>query len=520
MAIGRHPVRIIQSGSLMRHFSSTQRPLCAVATLIVLVAACDNTAPRGPGSITVTSSAQVLEPSFFEYGVSIDSGTPRMVIVGDILSFTARGLAHGTHSVTTTALPTTCTGGQRRDVDLRGDDTAVVTISIQCARTTGDIGVSVSTTGSSLDPNGYYVIVDQAVAGILPSNGSTVIRYVPPGGHGVALANVQGNCTASPAQTITVGVGAMTNVVFTVTCAPTATLQFIASQSGSERDPDGVTVRLDGGAASRNPMSGSRSVTVTAGTHSYVIGDIAPNCSLGGPASGTVTLGQGETATITTTLTCAAAPIGTVGVVAADAAADTLSNASRNPAAAHDIRAVSARYDAGWIILVLRFARPPGSSYNSAPGLHGAIDLDTDEKVATGITPLINAFGGSASQGSDYSIDFFDTDSISAAIYSNLANEDLGRVRTKHEGDSVIVHIPLEKLGNDDGNMTVTMVLGTADRPTDIAPNSAVITARIPAGMIVDARSGSLRATTSADAPSASGRPRPRRPAGKWKMTR
>ena len=42
----------------------------------------------------------------------------------------------------------------------------------------------------------------------------------------------------------------------------------------------------------------------------------------------------------------------------------------------------------------------------------------------------------------------------------------------------------LAKLGGDDGRMTISAVLGTFDRPTDIAPNSGVILAR-PASALV-----------------------------------
>ena len=59
------------------------------------------------------------------------------------------------------------------------------------------------------------------------------------------------------------------------------------------------------------------------------------------------------------------------------------------------------------------------------------------------------------------------------------------RVPLKLEGDSVIVRIPIAKLGGDDGNMTITTIIGTVDRPTDIAPNSGVILARPAAGAVV-----------------------------------
>jgi hypothetical protein len=46
------------------------------------------------------------------------------------------------------------------------------------------------------------------------------------------------------------------------------------------------------------------------------------------------------------------------------------------------------------------------------------------------------------------------------------------------EGDSVVVKIPLAKLGGDDGRLAISALLGTADRPTDVVPNSGAILAR------------------------------------------
>src|SRR5688500_1491456 len=147
---------------------------------------------------------------------------------------------------------------------------------------------------------------------------------------------------------------------------------------------------------------------------------------------------------------------------------------------------MTSRYAADWLILVMRFTRPVGAVGSSTQaGLQGAMDLDVDENASTGAPPLINSFGGSASMGSDYRLDLFGSTASTARILRAQ-----GRDTTAHfaplssEGDSVVVKIPLAKLGGDDGRMTISAVLGTFDRPTDIAPNSGVILAR-PEGALV-----------------------------------
>src|SRR5688572_10789863 len=98
--------------------------------LVVAIVACDEaTAPRGPGSIRITSTATTAEPfALLSYGIAIDGGTPMLVSAFQAANLLVNGLAHGQHAVALTGVPTTCSsaGGNTKNVTLNGDDTVQV----------------------------------------------------------------------------------------------------------------------------------------------------------------------------------------------------------------------------------------------------------------------------------------------------------------------------------------------------------------------------------------------------------
>lgn len=465
----------------------------AILVPALIAGACkDPEAPRGPGAISITASSQTQEPFYFEFGVSIDGGTPRMMVPFEPSTFLVGGLAHGSHTITVSSVPTTCTGGTPRTVSLRGDDTAKVQINLVCARTTGDLIVSVTTTGSSFDPNGYFVLIDQYPAMTIGVNATVTLPFLFPATRTISLGDVDSNCSASAAKTVTITAGGTATATFTVTCLPAAFIRLVTAATGADRDPDGISLAIDQGTPTQRSPSATQYIKVSAGAHTYAIADVQPNCTLAGAATGSFTAAAGDTVTVDAASTCTAIPAGVAGFSSADIAGDTLSNTGNNANAAHDIRMVSARYTPGWVILVFRFSRQIISSAGQvAAGLFGQIDIDADESVSTGLPPLMNAFGGNATQGAEYSISLFELDSVSAPVYNETFTSStyMGRARVRFDADSVSISIPLAKFGNDDGNMTITAIVGTQDRPTDYAPNTGVITARVPASAGVAVRS-------------------------------
>ena len=461
----------------------------ASALTVFLIAACDSTEPRGPGSIFITSSATSPEPNsqFFQYDIVVDNGSPRTAFVYETVNHIVNGLAPGAHEVRLNGVPTTCNIGQNpRPVNLRGDDTALVVFNIQCPRTTGDVQVNVTTTGPDPDPNGYVLVFSTLGSISIPSSFSQLLRFIPAGTYSVSLTDVAANCTGGSAQNITITAGQTSTVTFAVTCTPVAIVKVVAATTGTEPDADGFSMSLGSSGTQRVPANGTVHLRAPTGTSSWSLGDVQPNCSLAGASSGSVTVAAGDTVTIDVSATCSAIGYGTAGTTVTEATVDTLPNPQGNSNQAHDLVQMTTRYAADWLILVMRFSRPVGIvGSGSNAGLQGVVDLDVDENASTGAPPLINSFGGSASMGSDYRIDLFESTATTARLLraqSGDTSEQLAPLSI--EGDSVVVKIPLAKLGGDDGRMSISAVLGTFDRPTDIAPNSGVILAR-PASAVL-----------------------------------
>jgi hypothetical protein len=70
-------------------------------------------------------------------------------------------------------------------------------------------------------------------------------------------------------------------------------------------------------------------------------------------------------------------------------------------------------------------------------------------------------------------------------------------VRTTVDADSVRFVVPFERLDGDDGNVTLTAIIGTPDRPTDLAPNSGVLLSHLPASPLAVGRSSTSRKSSA-----------------------
>ena len=87
--------------------------------------------------------------------------------------------------------------------------------------TSGAIQVTTSTTGGSLDVDGYTVAVDDGVPQVAATNGILTVDELEPGAHGLELAGVAPNCTVQGENPISVSVlsGETAVVTFSVVCA-------------------------------------------------------------------------------------------------------------------------------------------------------------------------------------------------------------------------------------------------------------------------------------------------------------
>ena len=191
---------------------------------------------------------------------------------------------------------------------------------------TGSITVSAPTTGSDVDPNGYTATLDLLQSQSVPTNGSTTFSGVLLGVHAVQLSGVASNCSlnSSNPQTVTL-TGSSATASFSVNCtATTGSLTVTTSTTGSNLDPDGYTVTVDG---NQKAIGINNSVTfsgLSPGNHSVQLNGLAQNCTVSSNPR-TVSITAGSTTKTTFSVGCTA-PTGTLKVTTSTSGSVPTSN--------------------------------------------------------------------------------------------------------------------------------------------------------------------------------------------------
>jgi hypothetical protein len=181
-----------------------------------------------------------------------------------------------------------------------GSDSSVSTVE------TGAIEVTSSTTGGLLDPDGYTVSLDATSGQPIGINASLTLTDVAPGQHMVELSGLTSNCTVTGSNptAVTVVANATAQSSFTVTCV-SGSIEIITATSGTDLDPDGYAVSLDG--APEQPIGISASLTltdVTPGQHTVELSGLASNCTVTGSNPRAVTVVAGATGQVSLDVIC------------------------------------------------------------------------------------------------------------------------------------------------------------------------------------------------------------------------
>jgi WD40 repeat protein len=190
---------------------------------------------------------------------------------------------------------------------------AVTCVAVDPAVQTGTIEVTVATTGSNLDADGYLVSVDGGPEQVIGTDGTMTVANVVTGARSVALSGIASNCTvADNPRGVTVAAGATASLTFQVTCGASATtgsIRATVATSGADLDPDGYTVSVDGGTPQAVPATGEVTFTnIAAGTRSVQLSGVAANCTVTGANPRPVDVAAGATAAVAFEVTCAAPP--------------------------------------------------------------------------------------------------------------------------------------------------------------------------------------------------------------------
>ena len=295
--------------------------LAAVVAILLGATACnDSESPQpdaallplpdlGTLAVTVGTSGSDIDPD--GYTVTVDGSVSQSVGANGLVTFT--GLAAGDHTVGLSGVASNCTvsGDNPRTVSLIIGVVGTTSFSVGCAAIpkTGDLTATTSTTGSSLDPDGYTVTVDGNSSKAIGTNASVTFTGLSAGDHSVALSGVAANCSVSggTSRTVTVPAGGTASTTFAVSCAATTgNLTVTTNTTGSNLDPDGYTVVVDGSQSQAIGINTSVTFSgLSPGNHSVQLNGLAQNCTVSSNPR-TVSITAGTTATTTFTVSCTA----------------------------------------------------------------------------------------------------------------------------------------------------------------------------------------------------------------------
>jgi hypothetical protein len=214
------------------------------------------------------------------------------------------------------------TGANQQTVSVAPGGTVTATFAVTCSEVFGNITVTTATTGSDLDPDGYTATVDDNAAAAQPVavNGSVTFSNLSAGSHTIALSGLATNCsTTENPRTVTVTSGQTTSAAFAIACQAvhtTGDLTVTTTTTGSDLDPDGYTVSVDGGVSKAVGVNGSVKFSdLSAGSHVVALSGLAANCTTADSPK-TVTVTAGATVIASMSVACQALPAPEVGDLA------------------------------------------------------------------------------------------------------------------------------------------------------------------------------------------------------------
>ena len=275
--------------------------------------------PPTTGNLTVTTSTTGSDLDPNGYTVTLDGSTSQSIAT-DGGSITFPNVPAGSHSVALSDVASNCTvsGGTSHGVTIIAGQPNSTSFSVSCTPippTTGSLTVTTSTSGSDLDPDGYTVTVDANNSQpIGPNSNGVTFNNLSAGNHPVVLSGVASNCSVSlgTSHTVTIIAGQTISHPFSVTCTAipptTGDLAVSTTTGGSDLDPDGYTVTVDGAPQSIGTSGNVTFQGLSAGTHTVGLSDVASNCAVSGSNPRSVNVPAGGVGHADFAISCTALP--------------------------------------------------------------------------------------------------------------------------------------------------------------------------------------------------------------------
>lgn len=185
----------------------------------------------------------------------------------------------------------------------------------------GTLSVSTFTEGDDPDPDGYLLTVDGVDSLALAPNGAVEVD-LPPGRHTLRLLGVATPCLVAPAASLEVEVPSLdtTSVAFEINCLLTGA-RITTTTTGLDVDPNGYRVEVDATDRGILPSNGTVLTRLDPGSRTITLAGLAPNCTMDGPDSRSVTIVDTEVEPIEFAVVCTATS-GVIGVVVEASGAD------------------------------------------------------------------------------------------------------------------------------------------------------------------------------------------------------
>jgi hypothetical protein len=171
--------------------------------------------------------------------------------------------------------------------------------------TEGTLVVSTASSGNDPDQDGYLLTVDGVDSLALDPSGTSQLD-LPAGQHTLRLLGMAEHCSVSPETPLDVEIPSRetTSVEFEVTCSATG-VRITTTTTGLDFDPsDGYRLDVDGTDRGILPTAGTVLTRLDPGSRTIALTGLAPNCTIDGLASYTVTIVDTEITPIEFVVVC------------------------------------------------------------------------------------------------------------------------------------------------------------------------------------------------------------------------
>jgi hypothetical protein len=296
----------------MRYWDASRIGGWSILVLAGAAGCAGDVPPSGPattGTLEIITATAGVEMDPDGYTLQLDASDAEAIGTVAIVQHT--NVPPGTHTMQLGGLAFNCAvaGDNPRSVTITAGETTRLTFNVTCSSV---LRVSTSTTGSSIDPAGYSVLIDGTGRGSIGPSSAILLSELPEGRHEVGLNEIDANCQVDGPnpQTVTITPDASTTAAFLVNCTPapaSAGLLRISTATGGGGDPNGYQVGVDGGPTQPIEVNAVLIlINVAPGDHMVQLSGLAPNCAMQSPNLRSVTLAGAGIGEVSFAISCTA----------------------------------------------------------------------------------------------------------------------------------------------------------------------------------------------------------------------